>query len=41
MWPDQGFRELPVEALENLLILIQCEIPSSIHREVLGPSLKH
>ena len=40
MWSDLGFRELPDEALENLLSLIQCEIYSSIHREVLGPSLK-
>jgi hypothetical protein len=40
MWSDLGFRELPDEALENLLSLIQCEIYSSIHRGVLGPSLK-
>jgi hypothetical protein len=40
MWSDLGFRELTDEALENLLILIQCEVPSVIHRGVLGPSLK-
>lgn len=40
MWPNLCLRELQDEGLENLLVLIQCEIYSSIYRGVLGRSLK-